>query len=109
MDYVSYDMGPVVMLPNPEEPWQLEEYRNPMTVEVAEIGSFEEYCRGHFGWNWFEGLRLRLTEKQIPVGKTSPVVPAPEMVFMEGVSSSSSATDRRHLNMPPGASTESPQ
>lgn len=84
MDYVSYDMGPVVMLPNPEEPWQLEEYRNPMTVEVAEIGSFEEYCRGHFGWNWFEGLRLRLTEKQIPVGKTSPAVPAPDMVFMEG-------------------------
>lgn len=100
MDYCSFDMGPIVMLPNPKEPWQLEEYRNPMTVEVAEIGSFEEYCKGHFGWEWFEGLRLRLAEKMIPAGKTSAVVPAPDVVFLEGAEIlriEFSRMDRHHI------------
>ena len=45
-----YTPGPVIQLPNPYAPWELEEYRNPLVAEVAQVGSFEEYCRGHFGW-----------------------------------------------------------
>lgn len=77
-----FSSGPVIQLPNPYAPWELEEYRNPLVSEVAQVGSFEEYCRGHFGWEWIEGIRLRLSEGKLPVGKTSSIVPNPVAVTM---------------------------
>lgn len=77
-----YTPGPVIQLPNPYAPWELEEYRNPLVAEVAQVGSFEEYCRGHFGWEWIEGIRLRLSEGKLPIGKTSSIVPNPAAAAM---------------------------
>ena len=56
-------------MPNPYVPWETEEYRNPLTTQIAQVGSFAEYCRGHFGWEWIEGIREKLAEGLLPVGK----------------------------------------
>ena len=83
MKHLTNEMGPIVQMPNPYVPWETEEYRNPLTTQVAQVGSFAEYCRGHFGWEWIEGIREKLAEGFLPVGKTSRVVPAPAVVFLE--------------------------
>lgn len=81
--YISEDMGPVIEMPNPYAPWEVDEYVNPLVQEVHEIGSFETYCRGHFGWEWIEGLGQKLSSRIVPVGKQSRIVPEPAVVYME--------------------------
>lgn len=82
MDYITDDMGPVVELPDPYAPWQTCAYVNPMVIEAVEIGSFEAYCRGHFGWGWIDALRERLEDGNVPVGKSSVKITQPETVTM---------------------------
>lgn len=84
MDYVMDDMGPAVELPDSYALWQTRAYMNPMMVETEEIGSFEEYCKGHFGWGWIDALRERLSDGSVPVGRFSVKVPHPETVMMLG-------------------------
>lgn len=81
--YITEDMGPVIEMPNPYAPWEVDEYVNPLVQEVHEIGSFETYCRGHFGWEWIEGLGQKLARRIVPVGKQSRIVPEPAVVYME--------------------------
>lgn len=100
MDYVADDMGLVIEMPDPYEPWMIRTYMNPRITEAEKIGSFEAYCRGHFGWEWIDSLRERLSEGSIPVGRFSARIPHPETISMTGASIvrvEFSRLDRAHL------------
>lgn len=100
MKNFSSTMGPIIQMPNPYAPWEFEEYRNPLATQAAQVGSFEEYCRGHFGWEWIEGIRARLSEGKLPVGKTSHMVPSPSATFLENADIlriDFTRIDRRHF------------
>lgn len=75
MEFDYFEMSPVVRITDPEAPWETKEVLNPFVTELDEIGSFEQYCMGHFGYDWIESLKCVIAEKQIPIGKTSFVVP----------------------------------
>ena len=75
MEFDYFEMSPVIRIPDPEAPWETKEVLNPFVTELDEIGSFEQYCMGHFGYDWIEGLKCVIAEKQLPIGKTSFVVP----------------------------------
>lgn len=75
MEYDYFELPPVIRIPDPEAPWETKEVLNPFVTELDEIGSFEQYCMGHFGYDWIEGLKCVISEKRIPIGKTSFVVP----------------------------------
>lgn len=83
MRYIVDGMGPVVALPDPEAPWQTREYRNPLYTEAEEIGSFSEYCKGHFGWDWLSSLGERLAEGEIAVGRRIPAAASPAIAHMK--------------------------
>ncbi len=69
-------------IPDPEAPWETTEIRNPFISELDEIGSFGQYCMGHFGYDWIESLKCVIAERQIPIGKTSAIVPEIESCFV---------------------------
>lgn len=75
MEFDYFEMSPVIRIPDPEAPWETKEVLNPFVTELDEIGSFEQYCMGHFGYDWIEGLKCVIAERQLPIGKNSFIVP----------------------------------
>ena len=67
MDFFSSDMGFIVNRVLPEDPYTIYSFVNPAYTALEEIGSFEEYCIGHYGQEWIESIQEEIEAGQIPV------------------------------------------
>ena len=67
MDFFSSDMGFIVNRVLPEDPYTIYSFVNPACTALEEIGSFEEYCIGHYGQEWIESIQEEIEYGQIPV------------------------------------------
>lgn len=67
MEFFSSDMGFIVNRVLPEDPYTIYSFVNPACTALEEIGSFEEYCIGHYGQEWIESIQEEIECGQIPV------------------------------------------
>lgn len=67
MEFFSSDMGFIVNRVLPENPYTIYSFVNPACTALEEIGSFEEYCIGHYGQEWIESIQEEIECGQIPV------------------------------------------
>ena len=85
MKYVNEAMGPVLSVPNPEEPWKEKLIANPFLDSTAKTGSFEEYVRGHYHDTYLREIRRMVADRTLPVGKSSREVPEPDDIFVDEI------------------------
>ena len=112
MKYINETMGPVLSVPDPGQPWKEKLIRNPFLDKASQIGSFEEYCRGHFQDTYLKEIRRMISDCTLPVGKFSRDVPEPDDVFVSEICVMSmqfgmdeyiySQDNRLHQEYPPG-------
>lgn len=112
MKFVNESMGPVISVPDPDQPWKEKLIRNPCLDKASALGSFEEYCRGHFQETYLKELRRMIDEGSLPVGKASRFIPEPDDIYLSEICIMNiqfgmdmfvcSSTNDLHTNYPPG-------
>ena len=93
-----FEMGPVLSMQDPYDPYVERIYPNPYHNNIERIGSFKQYLMGHYNQSYIDYLSRLLESGQLPVGKRSGLVPNPDFVIAQTVEVQRIDLFRKSLN-----------
>lgn len=78
-----FEMGPVLSMADPFDPYVERLYPNPYHNNLERIGSFKQYLMGHYYQSYIAYLTGLLEKGELPLGKMSWLVPNPDCVIVK--------------------------
>ena len=78
-----FEMGPVLSMTDPFDPYVERLYPNPYHNNLERIGSFKQYLMGHYYQSYIDYITNLLENGELSLGKMSWLVPNPDCVIVK--------------------------